>query len=117
MQDAFAGMQSLHGSNSIGGRHAAEDHRGACLIPPLRTREPSDRSRPGWIDGTEEKTGLLLMGTVTNFATTAEEYLTAEQQKDLVRLVTAGSVDDGKSTLIGRLLYASQSVYEINYMQ
>src|SRR5205823_4767331 len=34
------------------------------------------------------------------------------QQKDLLRLVTAGSVDDGKSTLIGRLLYDSQSIYE-----
>lgn len=33
-------------------------------------------------------------------------------EKDLLRLVTAGSVDDGKSTLIGRLLYDSQSVYE-----
>src|SRR5205823_11989338 len=34
------------------------------------------------------------------------------QQKDLLRLVTASSVDDGKSTLIGRLLYDSQSIYE-----
>ena len=33
-------------------------------------------------------------------------------QTDLLRLSTAGSVDDGKSTLIGRLLYDSQSVYE-----
>ncbi|HJW99411.1 MAG TPA: GTP-binding protein, partial [Terriglobales bacterium] len=30
----------------------------------------------------------------------------------MLRLVTAGSVDDGKSTLIGRLLYDSQSIYE-----
>jgi len=36
----------------------------------------------------------------------------AGEAKDLLRLVTAGSVDDGKSTLIGRLLYDSQSVYE-----
>src|SRR5260370_39464131 len=35
-----------------------------------------------------------------------------EQRKDLLRLSTAGSVDDGKSTLIGRLLYDSQNVYE-----
>src|SRR5713226_10335586 len=33
-------------------------------------------------------------------------------QKDLLRFSTAGSVDDGKSTLIGRLLYDTQSVYE-----
>jgi sulfate adenylyltransferase large subunit len=41
-----------------------------------------------------------------------EEFLAVEQAKDLVRFSTAGSVDDGKSTLIGRLLYDSQNVYE-----
>ncbi len=41
-----------------------------------------------------------------------EDFLAAEQAKDLVRFSTAGSVDDGKSTLIGRLLYDSQNVYE-----
>jgi sulfate adenylyltransferase subunit 1 len=41
-----------------------------------------------------------------------EAFLAAEQQKDLLRFTTAGSVDDGKSTLIGRLLYDSRSVYE-----
>ncbi len=35
-----------------------------------------------------------------------------EVNKGLLRICTAGSVDDGKSTLIGRLLYDSQSVYE-----
>jgi len=41
-----------------------------------------------------------------------EQFLAAEQAKELVRFSTAGSVDDGKSTLIGRLLYDSQNVYE-----
>ncbi len=41
-----------------------------------------------------------------------EDFLAHEQAKDLVRFTTAGSVDDGKSTLIGRLLYDSQNVYE-----
>ena len=40
------------------------------------------------------------------------EYLAEEHGKDLLRFSTAGSVDDGKSTLIGRLLYDTQSVYE-----
>ncbi|MBE8414980.1 GTP-binding protein, partial [Leptospira borgpetersenii] len=31
---------------------------------------------------------------------------------DLLRFITAGSVDDGKSTLIGRLLYDSKSIFE-----
>ena len=34
-----------------------------------------------------------------------EEYLDQDERKDLLRLLTAGSVDDGKSTLIVRLLF------------
>jgi sulfate adenylyltransferase large subunit len=41
-----------------------------------------------------------------------EEFLASEKTKDLLRFSTAGSVDDGKSTLIGRLLYDSRNVYE-----
>jgi sulfate adenylyltransferase large subunit len=41
-----------------------------------------------------------------------EDFLVAEERKDLLRFTTAGSVDDGKSTLIGRLLYDSKNVYE-----
>src|ERR1700733_6986245 len=41
-----------------------------------------------------------------------EDLLAQKQSKDLLRFSTAGSVDDGKSTLIGRLLYDSQNVYE-----
>jgi sulfate adenylyltransferase large subunit len=41
-----------------------------------------------------------------------EQFLSQEREKDLLRFSTAGSVDDGKSTLIGRLLYDTQSVYE-----
>jgi sulfate adenylyltransferase large subunit len=40
------------------------------------------------------------------------EFLEQEREKDMLRFSTAGSVDDGKSTLIGRLLYDTQSVYE-----
>lgn len=39
-------------------------------------------------------------------------YLDQDEQKDLLRLLTAGSVDDGKSTLIGCLLYHSKKLYE-----
>ena len=41
-----------------------------------------------------------------------EGFLAEERGKDLLRFSTAGSVDDGKSTLIGRLLYDTQSVYD-----
>ncbi len=39
-------------------------------------------------------------------------YLKAHQNKGLLRFVTCGSVDDGKSTLIGRLLYDSKMIFE-----
>jgi bifunctional enzyme CysN/CysC len=41
-----------------------------------------------------------------------EGYLAREQQKQILRFLTAGSVDDGKSTLIGRLLHDSNMVYD-----
>ena len=39
-------------------------------------------------------------------------YLDAHEHKSLLRFITCGSVDDGKSTLIGRLLYESQLLFE-----
>ena len=50
--------------------------------------------------------------TVLPVTDSFEEFLEQEQSKDLLRFTTAGSVDDGKSTLIGRLLYDSRSVYD-----
>ncbi|NIJ36831.1 bifunctional enzyme CysN/CysC [Sphingopyxis panaciterrae] len=41
-----------------------------------------------------------------------EAYLEQHQQKSLLRFITCGSVDDGKSTLIGRLLYDSKMIFE-----
>ncbi len=41
-----------------------------------------------------------------------EAYLDAHQKKSLLRFLTCGSVDDGKSTLIGRLLYDSKMIFE-----
>jgi len=52
------------------------------------------------------------MATLAPTAFSIDEFLLAEREKDLLRFSTAGSVDDGKSTLIGRLLYDTQSVYE-----
>jgi bifunctional enzyme CysN/CysC len=40
------------------------------------------------------------------------EYLRLHEQKQLLRFITCGSVDDGKSTLIGRLLYESKMIFE-----
>ncbi len=41
-----------------------------------------------------------------------EQYLARYGQREMLRLLTCGSVDDGKSTLIGRLLYDSQTVHD-----
>ena len=45
-------------------------------------------------------------------ATDIGEYLKAHERKSLLRFITCGSVDDGKSTLIGRLLYESKMLFE-----
>src|SRR3712207_2285454 len=48
-------------------------------------------------------------------AAAAEAAEIATARKDILRIATAGSVDDGKSTLIGRLLYDSKAVFEDQY--
>ena len=45
-------------------------------------------------------------------ATDISAYLEKHEQKSLLRFITCGSVDDGKSTLIGRLLYDSKMIFE-----
>ena len=45
-------------------------------------------------------------------ASDIDAYLETHQQKSLLRFITCGSVDDGKSTLIGRLLYDSKMIFE-----
>lgn len=47
-------------------------------------------------------------------ALSIEEFLAQDERKDLLRLLTAGSVDDGKSTLIGRLLFDSKNSTKIS---
>jgi len=41
-----------------------------------------------------------------------DAYLEGQRKKELLRFITCGSVDDGKSTLIGRLLYDSKMIFE-----
>jgi hypothetical protein len=44
--------------------------------------------------------------------TDIDAYLDRHEHKSMLRFITCGSVDDGKSTLIGRLLYDSKLVFE-----
>src|SRR5690349_7151675 len=87
-------MLTLHRRDSIGRGHHPEDHRRADRDQAVRAPAAHHRPRPGRLDGAQEARRLFLM------------------ESGLLRICTAGSVDDGKSTLIGRLLYDSQSVYE-----
>src|SRR5207244_6926617 len=67
--------------------------------------------RPGRLDGNAETGRLFLSpGVLTDH--NIDSFLRQNEEKELLRLSTAGSVDDGKSTLIGRLLYDSKGVYE-----
>src|SRR5690606_23401603 len=78
--------------------HAGEGHRRNARVHDVRAPGARDRPRSGRLDGEEEAGGLLLMGVV-------DAYLRQHETKDLLRFITCGSVDDGKSTLIGRLLH------------
>ena len=52
------------------------------------------------------------MSTSSTDSITVDKWIKQHQGKDLLRFLTAGSVDDGKSTLIGRLLHDSKTVYD-----
>ncbi len=47
-----------------------------------------------------------------NAPTDLQQFLVAQEKKSFLRFLTCGSVDDGKSTLIGRLLYDSKLLFE-----
>lgn len=49
---------------------------------------------------------------MNDLATNIDQYLEEQSQLDLLRFITCGSVDDGKSTLIGRMLYEAQLIFE-----
>src|SRR5690606_2153162 len=70
--------------------------RGNAAVDDVGTARPGHRPRPVRLHGEEEAGGLLLMAVPGETGC-----------RDLLRFLTCGSVDDGKSTLIGRLLYES----------
>src|SRR5690606_9991716 len=92
------GLLSADGCDRVGRRHPGEDHRRDAGGHHLRAPGPGDRPRSVGVDGKEEAGRLFLMGIV-------DAYLRQHETKDLLRFITCGSVDDGKSTLIGRLLH------------
>jgi bifunctional enzyme CysN/CysC len=59
-----------------------------------------------------KKTAAQAQPTPRDLPRTVEEFLQQQQQQDLLRFITCGSVDDGKSTLIGRLLWEAQQLFD-----
>ncbi len=74
----------------------------------LKTRQRTDAIQKG-ISHHMNKINLKM---TTTQKMDIKAFLDQDEKKDLLRLLTAGSVDDGKSTLIGRLLFDSKRLYE-----
>ena len=73
----------------------------------------------GDLDGKAQARGLFLVAAGARHrrerAGDIEAYLERHQRKGLLRFITCGSVDDGKSSLIGRLLYESKMIFEDHF--
>ncbi len=78
-------------------------------VDQVRASGPADRPRRSRIDGAQEARGVFLMPPTVLDAAAESPASAGTAQKSLLRFLTCGSVDDGKSTLIGRLLYDSNS--------
>jgi len=61
---------------------------------------------------TPQSSGDAVYVTEALIAEDIDAYLDQHQHKTMLRFITCGSVDDGKSTLIGRLLYDSKMIFE-----
>jgi len=67
---------------------------------------PTKRGRP------RKKPSLLTMAPNQISKEEVASYLEGQSDLDLLRFITCGSVDDGKSTLIGRMLYEAQLIFD-----
>src|SRR5438309_1114639 len=97
-------MLPAHRSDRIGGRDTGRNRRRTAGFASIGAPGTVDRRRRGGGDGAQEARGLFLMVAGAGAA--------GQRDKDLLRLLTCGSVDDGKSTLIGRLLYECGSILD-----
>jgi bifunctional enzyme CysN/CysC len=73
----------------------------------VAARDDADKPSP---NPSREREGNYVTDAL--IAEDIEAYLELHQNKGLLRFITCGSVDDGKSTLIGRLLYDSKMIFE-----
>src|SRR5438046_1793342 len=90
------------------GRHPGNPAR---AVFPAPGAPPRPRRRG--FDGEKEAGGLFLMTPQSDLIPSdIGAYLRAHERKSLLRFITCGSVDDGKSTLIGRLLYEAKLIFD-----
>ena len=103
------GCYPLTGAIESAGHHDGRNRERNADRAHVRTSGPRDRSRREFVYG-KEKAGRLFLMTAP--VTSLAAYLAAQEKKTLLRFLTCGSVDDGKSTLIGRLLYDLKLLFE-----
>ena len=92
-------------------RPACRDRPRNADVANVRAAGPRDRPRRERIDGAQEGGRLLLMRDHQAPTASRSRRIAARAQDDkpTLRFLTCGSVDDGKSTLIGRLLYDTEA--------
>src|SRR5208337_5157534 len=105
-----AWLLSVDRRNRICRRDAGRHHRGNACCDHFRAPGAPDRQRRSRLDGEEEAGGVLLMNQ-TAMARLVNQTAIAPLLPTL-RFLTCGSVDDGKSTLIGRLLYEKKLIFD-----
>src|SRR5919197_597141 len=112
-QVSHPGLLPPHGRHDLDRGNPARDRAGDDGIAHLRTTGTHDRPGQPRIDGAQEGGRLLLMSyheAPTIAATDAPRL--GRDDRPTLRFVTCGSVDDGKSTLVGRLLYDSKMLLD-----
>ncbi len=99
------GCYPLTGAIEFGCHNTGRDPRGTARYQAFRASGSLDRQRRGRGDGAQKARGLFLMAAGC-------EARHARSDRDLLRFLTCGSVDDGKSTLIGRLLHDCALIFD-----
>ena len=111
------GCYPLTGAIEFGRRQPGGHRQRDADRPHLRAPGPPHRPRRGRLDGKEEARRVFLsmrhiLAESVAAAENVRDYLAGQERKSLLRFLTCGSVDDGKSTLIGRLLSDTRQIFE-----
>ena len=106
------GCYPLTGAIASDADNARRDHRRNARFQHLRAAGPRHRPRRVGLDGKEKARGVFLMSGPATIAAEASVRIGTVETRPGLRFLTCGSVDDGKSTLIGRLLYEQNLIFD-----